>query len=42
MFVADNDLDRTISAAPDSRNMLMHEELSKIKGSALEVVECNP
>jgi hypothetical protein len=42
MFVADNGLDWTISVAPDSRIPLMHEEFSKIKGSAFEVVECTP
>jgi hypothetical protein len=39
MFVADNGLDWTISVAPDARIPLMHEEFSKIKGSAFEVVE---
>ena len=39
MFVADNGLDWTISVAPDSRIPLLHEEFSKIKGSAFEVVE---
>ena len=42
MFVADNGLDWTISVAPDSRIPLLHEEFSKIKGSAFEVVERNP
>jgi hypothetical protein len=39
MFVADNGLDWTISVAPDARLPLLHDELSKIKGSAFEVVE---
>jgi hypothetical protein len=39
MFVADNGLDWTLSVAPDSRIPLLHEEFSKIKGSAFEVVE---
>ena len=38
MFVADNGLDWTISVAPDSRIPVMHEEFSRIKGSAFEVV----
>ena len=38
VFVADNGLDWTISVAPDSRIPLMHEEFSRIKGSAFEVV----
>jgi hypothetical protein len=42
MFVADNGLDWTISVAPDARIPLLHEEFSKIKGSAFEVVEYNP
>jgi len=42
MFVADNGLDWTISVAPDSRIPLLHEEFSKIKGSAFEVVERKP
>ena len=42
VFVADNGLDWTISVAPDSRIPLMHEEFSRIKGSAFEVVERNP
>jgi len=42
MFVADNGLDWTISVAPDSRIPLLHEEFSRIKGSAFEVVEHNP
>ena len=42
MFVADNGLDWTISVAPDSRIPLLHEEFSKIKGSAFEVVEPHP
>ncbi len=42
MFVADNGLDWTISVAPDSRIPPLHEEFSKIKGSAFEVVERNP
>ena len=41
MFVADNGLDWTISIAPDPRIPLMHEEFSRIKGSAFEVVESN-
>ncbi len=41
MFVADNGLDWTISVAPDPRIPLMHEEFSRIKGSAFEVVESN-
>jgi hypothetical protein len=39
MFVADNGLDWTISVTPDARIPLLHEEFSKIKGSAFEVVE---
>jgi hypothetical protein len=39
MFVADNGLDWAISVAPDPRIPSLHEELSKIKGSAFEVVE---
>lgn len=39
VFVADNGLDWTLSVAPDSRIPLFHEEFSKIKGSAFEVVE---
>jgi hypothetical protein len=39
VFVADNGLDWTLSVAPDSRIPLLHEEFSKIKGSAFEVVE---
>ncbi len=42
IFVADNGLEWTISVAPDSRIPLLHEEFSKIKGSAFEVVERNP
>jgi hypothetical protein len=42
MFVADNGLDWTISVAPDARIPLLHEEFSKIKGSAFEVVERKP
>lgn len=42
MFVADNGLDWTISVAPDSRIPLLHEEFSRIKGSAFEVVEQGP
>ena len=42
VFVADNGLDWTISVAPDSRIPLLHEEFSRIKGSAFEVVERNP
>ena len=42
VFVADNGLDWTISVAPDSRIPLLHEEFSKIKGSAFEVVELIP
>jgi hypothetical protein len=39
MFVADNGLEWTLSVAPDPRIPLLHEEFSKIKGSAFEVVE---
>jgi hypothetical protein len=39
MFVADNGLDWTISVAPDSRIPSLHEEFSRIKGSAFEVVQ---
>jgi hypothetical protein len=39
MLVADNGLDWTISVTPDSRIPLLHEEFSRIKGSAFEVVE---
>jgi hypothetical protein len=42
MFVADNGLDWTISVAPDARIPLLHEEFSKIKGVAFEVVEAPP
>jgi hypothetical protein len=42
MFVADNGLDWTLSVAPDPRIQPMHEEFSKIKGSAFEVVEPPP
>ena len=42
MFVADNGLEWTISVAPDSRIPLLHDEFSKIKGSAFEVVERIP
>ncbi len=42
VFVADNGLDWTISVAPDSRIPLLHEEFSRIKGSAFEVVERIP
>jgi len=42
MFVADNGLDWTISVAPDSRIPLLHEEFSRIKGVAFEVVEAPP
>jgi hypothetical protein len=42
MFVADNGLDWTISVVPDARIPLMHEEFSKIKGAAFEVVEAPP
>jgi hypothetical protein len=42
VFVADNGLDWTLSVAPDSRIPLMHEEFSRIKGSAFEVVERIP
>ncbi len=42
VFVADNGLDWTISVAPDSRIPLLHEEFSRIKGSAFEVVERVP
>ena len=39
VFVADNGLDWTLSVVPDSRIPLLHEEFSRIKGSAFEVVE---
>src|SRR5262249_10140901 len=39
MYVADNGIDWAISVAPDPRIPILHEELSKIKGSAFEVVE---
>jgi len=39
VFVADNGLDWTLSVTPDSRIPLLHEEFSRIKGSAFEVVE---
>jgi hypothetical protein len=42
VFVADNGLEWTLSVAPDSRIPLLHEEFSKIKGSAFEVVERKP
>lgn len=42
MFVADNGLEWAISVAPDSRIPLLHEEFSKINGSAFEVVEAPP
>jgi hypothetical protein len=42
VFVADNGLEWTLSVTPDSRIPLLHEEFSKIKGSAFEVVERNP
>jgi hypothetical protein len=42
MFVADNGLDWTISVAPDARIPVLHEEFSKIKGSAFEVVTPPP
>jgi hypothetical protein len=42
MFVADNGLDWTISVAPDARIPLLHDEFSKIKGSAFEVVTPPP
>ncbi len=42
MFVADNGLDWTISVTPDSRIPLLHDEFSRIKGSAFEVVEPPP
>jgi hypothetical protein len=42
MFVADNGLDWTISVAPDSRIPLLHEEFSKIRGSAFEVITPPP
>jgi hypothetical protein len=38
VFVADNGLEWTLSVAPDSRIPLLHEEFSRIKGSAFEVV----
>jgi hypothetical protein len=42
MFVADNGLDWSISVAPDPRIPPLHEEFSKLKGSAFEVVEAPP
>ena len=42
VFVADNGLEWTISVAPDARIPLLHEEFSRIKGSAFEVVERIP
>jgi hypothetical protein len=39
MFVADNGLDWSISVTPDPRIASLHEEFSKIKGSAFEVVK---
>jgi hypothetical protein len=42
VFVEDNGLDWTLSVTPDARIPLMHEEFSKIKGSAFEVVEAPP
>ena len=42
VFVADNGLDWTLSVAPDSRIPLLHEEFSRIKGSAFEVVRFDP
>ncbi len=39
MLVADNGLDWALSSAPDERIPSLHEELRKIKGSSLEVVE---
>ncbi len=39
MFVADNGLEWTVSVAPDPRIPLLHEEFSRIKGAAFEVVE---
>jgi hypothetical protein len=42
MYVADNGLDWTLSVAPDARIPPMHEEFSRIKGSAFEVVETPP
>jgi hypothetical protein len=39
MFVADNGLEWTLSVAPDPRIPVLHEEFSKINGSAFEVVE---
>jgi hypothetical protein len=39
MFVADNGLEWTLSVAPDSRIPPLHDEFSKIKGAAFEVVE---
>ncbi len=42
VFIADNGLEWTLSVAPDSRIPLLHEEFSRIKGSAFEVVEPKP
>ncbi len=42
VFIADNGLEWTLSVAPDSRIPLLHEEFSRIKGSAFEVVERGP
>jgi hypothetical protein len=42
VFVADNGLDWTLSVAPDARIPLLHEEFSRIKGAAFEVVEAPP
>ena len=42
MFVADNGIDWAISVAPDPRIPVLHEELRKIKGSDLEVVQPPP
>jgi hypothetical protein len=38
MFVADNGIDWAISVTPDERIPVLHEELRRIRGSALEVV----
>jgi hypothetical protein len=42
VFVADNGLEWTLSVTPDSRIPVLHEEFSRIKGSAFEVVERIP
>jgi hypothetical protein len=39
VFAADNGPDWTLSVTPDGRIPLWHDEFSKIKGSAFEVVE---